>query len=112
MNPKDRVNELTFHEKFSRQDFETDCKVFKVLKELFKDEKKSYEFIVSYYFDLQKRAAKGKLTMKQVQERLFTTIVTSLNRKTAVALPKVIVKHLGVRKGLKMLKLFRSMGLK
>ncbi len=112
MNPKDRVNELTFHKGFSKQDFETDCKVFKVWKDLFKHKKEQYEWIVDYYFDLQKRAAKGELTMKEVQKRLYSTIVTSLDRKTAVALPKTIIKHLGVRKAMQVIKVLKGMGLK
>ncbi len=112
MNPKDRINELTFHKNFSKHDFETDCKVFKVLEELFKKDKTTYEFLVNHYFWLQKKVVKGERTMGGIQKSLYTAIVTNLDAEKAIALPKVIVKHLGARKGLQLLKFFRKMGLK
>jgi len=112
MSLKDRESELTFHKNFSPQDFETDLKVFKVLEEVFKNDKKAFDFITEYYFDLQKRAAKGKLKMSVVQNRLYATIVSNLDRKKAVALPKIIIKNLGARKGLQVIKFLRSKGLK
>ncbi len=112
MNPIDRASELSFHTHFSYQDFVTDCKVFKVFEEVFKDKKFTYDFIVDYYFDLQKRAAKDEITMEQIQKRLYGMIVSNLDKKMAVSIPKVTVKHLGARKGFKMLQFFRKMGLK
>lgn len=112
MKPEDRVNELSFHKGFSKTDFETDCKVFKLWKDVFKDKPDSYDFIVDYYFDLQKRAAKKEISMNKVQSRMYTTIVANLDRKIAVNLPKTIIKHLGVRKAMQVMNALRKMGLK
>lgn len=112
MKLEDRINELTFHKNFSQQDFYTDCKVFELWKDVFKKNPESYEFIVSYYFDLQKRAAKKEILMSTVQRRLYATIVTSLDYHKAVNLPKTIIKHLGVRKAMQVMNVLRKMGLK
>lgn len=109
---EDRINELSFHKNFSERDFYTDCKVFEVWKDVFKKNTESYEFIVEYYFDLQKRAAKKELSMGQVQKRLYGTIVTSLDRDTAINLPKTIIRHLGVRKAMQVMNVLRKMGWK
>ena len=111
-SPEDRVKELSFHKGFSKTDFETDCKVFKLWKEVFKDKMGGYEFLVDYYFDLQKRAAKGEISMGTVQKRLYTTIVANLDREIAINLPKTIIKHLGVRKAMQVMNVLRKMGLK
>lgn len=112
MKLEDRISELSFHKGFSKHDFETDCKVFGVWKDVFKDKPESYDFIVEYYFDLQKRAARGELSMMKVQKRLYTTIVANLDREKAVNLPKTIMKHLGVRKAIQVMNVLRKMGLK
>jgi len=112
MKPEDRINELSFHKDFSKSDFQTDCKVFKLWKDVFKNKTESYDFIVEYYFDLQKRAAKGEFSMMQVQKRLYTTIVANLDRDLAVNLPKTIIKHLGVRKAMQVMNVLRKVGLK
>ncbi len=112
MKLEDRIGELSFHKGFSKHDFETDCKVFKLWKDVFKDKPESYDFLVTYYFDLQKRAAKGEISMAKVQKRIYTTIVTNMDRKIAVSLPKTIIKHLGVRKAMQVMNVLRKMGLK
>ncbi len=103
MNPEDRINELSFHKHFSKHDFATDCKVFKLWKDVFKKDLDRYDFVVAYYFDLQKRAANGDISMTQVQKRLYTSIVANLDREKAVNLPKTIIKHLGVRKAIQVM---------